>query len=90
MRWLVVLTICSMVSVTRGARADGTYFTEGFGGTTEVIAEQTYDALGRTAQRTLPHTTAATSIPSNQYSYDHLNRITGINHSDGSSNAGRW
>jgi RHS repeat-associated protein len=57
---------------------------EGFGGA-QVIEEQVYDGFGSIVGKTLPHTPELMEIPSDRYSYDHLRRLTRIDHSDGSA-----
>lgn len=56
---------------------------EGFGGA-NVITERTYDTRGRLTDATRPHLANSPSIPTVHYAYDHLDRVTRIENSDGS------
>ncbi len=56
----------------------------GFNGV-DVITESVFDGRGRVAGTTLGHSSDATAIPSSVYSYDDLNRLTGVQRSDGST-----
>ncbi len=57
--------------------------TEAFGGT-EVLQGRQYDALGRVISETLPYAANIVAPPTEQYAYDHLNRVTKVTHADGS------
>jgi RHS repeat-associated protein len=57
---------------------------EGFGGV-PVFSEQAFDHRGRVVGTTLPHTADAEIVPSAAYFYDRLDRLIGIQHSDGTS-----
>jgi len=55
---------------------------ESFAGS-EVVSEQTYDALGRVLATTAPHTLETTLVPTTTFRYDHLDRVTRVESSDG-------
>jgi RHS repeat-associated protein len=54
---------------------------QGFGGTT-VVEESAYDVVGRLTGSTLPHDASETVVASTAYTYDMLNRVTRVQHSD--------
>ncbi|MEO8904554.1 MAG: RHS repeat-associated core domain-containing protein [Polyangiaceae bacterium] len=62
---------------------------EGFGGA-QVIEEQAYDGLSRPLGRTLPHTAELSPVPFDRFSYDNLQRVTRVDHSDGSFKENRY
>ncbi len=57
--------------------------TEGFAGT-EVVAEQSYDALGRVVSVALARAIGSNLVPTVNYTYDHLGRVIWTDRSDGS------
>ena len=90
---IVAVTESQGISGTRGGATIAEYdsygrvvrsTSEGLGGA-QVIEEQVYDGLGRVVGKTLPHTSELTAIPFDRYTYDHLQRVTRLDHSDGSS-----
>jgi RHS repeat-associated protein len=56
--------------------------TEGLGGV-EVLTSRQYDQRGRVISEMLPHTSDMATSPVERYFYDHLDRVTKVEHADG-------
>jgi RHS repeat-associated protein len=53
-----------------------------------VVQEQTFDQRGRPYRASLPHTSAENPQPYTENSYDEMDRVIAIRHSDGASSGG--